>query len=67
LSKVAYFNLPHLHFVTPLQLTPFEFRGDFVIRKLPVLRCLRYSTLSRFEKIPACGRQTDTRRQHIPR
>jgi len=37
LSKVTYFNLPHLLLVPPLEVTPFEFFYDLWHRKLESL------------------------------
>ena len=82
LSKVANFNIHHLHFAPPLRVTPFDIElcRDFRHQKtrIPawaiVWRCLRDPTLSRFSRTPTCDRQTDrqtdgqadTRRQLIP-
>ena len=39
-SKVADFNLPHLHLAPPLGVTPFEFRVIFGDRKLGLRYCV---------------------------
>ena len=67
LSKVAYFNLPHLHLASPLGVMPVEFRRDLrhpktrVPRLSIARRCLRDSAFSRFDTIPACDGRTDGR------
>jgi len=57
LSKVADFNLPHLHLAPPLGITQFEFRKDFWQQKtrIHVLSC----GVERFDTILACDKQTD--------
>jgi len=56
-------NLPHLYLAPPVGVTPLEFRLYFLgIIKLSwaiVWRCLRDSTFSRFDTMPACDRRTD--------
>jgi len=65
LSKVAYFNLPHLHLAPPLG-TPFEFREDFCRQKNEspctiVWSCLRdRKFLYRFSRF--CSTNTQTHR-----
>jgi len=64
LSKVANFNLPHLHIAPLLGWSHSNFTKIFAIRKLDSWGYhLRDSTFSCFDTIPACGRQTDRRRQ----
>ena len=79
-SKVANFQLPHLHLAyTPhaddasvgVWVTPFEFSRDFRHQSpWPIVwRCLRDPTFSRFSRTPTCdgrtNRQTNTRRHLI--
>jgi len=63
LSKVADFNLPHLHLAPLMWVTRFEFRGDVWRQKTRVRAimscCLRDPIFSRFDKIPACDGRTD--------
>jgi len=70
LSKVADFNIPHLHLAPPLGMTPFEFQIS--LRSLAtensspraiVRRCLRDPRYSRFDTIPGVtDRHTVTQR-----
>jgi len=65
----------HRYFAPRYGVTPLEFRRDFWHQKMSpwsrVWRCLRDPTFIRFGTVPACdgqtNRQTDTRRQYIPR
>jgi len=41
LSEVTDFNLPHMHFTSPLDVIPFEFCGDLSRKKTRVPRLLR--------------------------
>jgi len=66
LSKVANFNLPHLHLAPPLGVTSFEFCRDLWHQKTTdtglscgVWHCLRDPTLSPFSRTQTCNRQTD--------
>jgi len=68
LSKVANFNIPHLH----LGMTPLQFSEMFGHRNLDSqgyrVAFFRNPTFSRFHTIPGVtDTQTDTRRRHIPR
>jgi len=73
LSKVANFNLPHLHLALPLGVTPLEFCRDFRRQKtrVPGLSCgvvcvtLRLAVLVEHRLVT--DGQTDTRRQLYPR
>jgi len=68
LSKVADFNLSHLHLVSPLRGTPLEFRQGRWLQKtrVPGLSCRVVDVIPRLavDTIPACDghtdRQTDT-------
>jgi len=67
LSKVANFNLPHLHLVPPLHgMTPFEFCRDLQHQKtrVPRLSCGVVCVILRLavsvEHRPVTDRQTDT-------
>jgi len=59
LSKLAYFNLYHLHLVPPLGVTPFEVRQDLWRLKtsLPALSCgvismiLRLAVLTQYRRV----------------
>jgi len=75
LSKVADFNLPHLHLAPPLRVTAFEFCRDFRQRKtrVPELSCERCDVICVFLRLAVSvehwlvtdGR-TDRRWQLIP-
>jgi len=72
LSKVANFNLSHLHLAPrlgdPVRILPKPLASENQTSWAIVWRCLRNSTFSRFDTIPACDGQTDgrTRRRLIP-
>jgi len=69
LSKVAHFNLPHLHLAPPLGVTPFEFRKDLWHQKtgFPALSCgiacviLRLAIVIQYRRVTdgQMDRQTD--------
>jgi len=62
---VSYFNLPHLHLVLPLGVTPFVFTQTFGTRKLKSLwSCLCDPNFSHFVTVLACNRQTDRHSTH---
>jgi len=71
LSKVTYFNEPHLHFVLPLGVTPFEFCQGLWRQKTTLhgLLCGVVSVIlhfCRFDTILVCDGHTHTQRRHIP-
>jgi len=66
LSKIANFNLHHLHLAPPLGISPrLSFAKIFISRKLESLKyrvaLLGDPTFSRFSRTPTCNRQTDRR------
>ena len=72
LLKFANFDLPQMHLVPPLGVTPVEFRKDFWHHKTSPRaverRCLRVPMFGHFSRTPTCDRhrQTDPRPWHIP-
>ena len=77
LSKLANFDLPHLHLAPPLGVTPFEFGKNFWRQKtrvpglscgvVCVFLCLAILVELRLVTDTDRHRQTDTRPWHIPR
>jgi len=64
LSKVADFNLPHLHLAPAFGVTPYEFRRDLWHQKtrIPKLSCgIACMILNQFGTIVACDGQMDGR------
>ena len=62
LSKVAYFDPPHLHLAPPYGVTPVEFRGDLWHQKarVPGLSCGIVCVILRFALLVEHQLVTDT-------